>query len=116
MSIIFDSLIASTPTNYSQYHTTFFDNTSSGWGFVSHYANFWTTVVPEELFWLLVIIIPFYTIYNRTGNVVIPSVLYLFIGGVLGTVMPTFLGQLFYWFIIVGGAGLLFNMYIGRQG
>lgn len=106
------------PNNYTQYSATFFSNitSGSGWGYVSHYGNFWTSLVPIELFWALVIIVPYLTIYNRTQSIVIPAVLYLFIGGVLGQFMPTFLGQVFYWFIAAGAAGIVYEIYVGQQG
>jgi hypothetical protein len=85
-----------------------------GWDFASHSAGFWTTVVPSELFWAIIILIPYLTIYNRTGTIIIPAVLYLFAGGLLAAVMPPFLGQFYYWFIILGAGGVMYKMFINE--
>ena len=102
------------PNNYSQYYQNFFIPGMGGWDFVSHTADFWTTVTPATLFWAIIILIPYLTIYNRTGTIIIPAVLYLFTGGVLAMVMPPFLGQFYYWFIILGSAGVIYKLFVGE--
>lgn len=102
-----------TPGNYSRYYQGFFTPGMGGWDFTSHTSSFWTSVIPSELFWAIIILIPYLTIYNRTGTVIIPAVLYLFIGGTLALVMPTFLGQFYYWFLALGSAGVIYKMFIG---
>lgn len=104
------------PNNYSGYFRRFFTNVTNPWDYVTGFGDFWTHTVPSELFWAFIILIPYYTIYNRTGTIIIPAVLYLFIGGSLATIMPSFLGQIYYWFIAIGGTTLMFDLYIGNQG
>lgn len=101
------------PNNYSQYYQKFFVPGMKGWDFVSHSRDFWSSMVPEEFFWLIILLIPYITIYNRTGTIIIPAVLYLFIGGALALVMPPILAQFYYWFIILGTAGIIYKMFIG---
>lgn len=119
-SLVSTSLVAAAngtaPMNYSHYSRDFFTNITSPWDYISSFGNFWTHVVPTELFWAIIILIPYYTIYNRTRTIAIPAILYLFIGGALGTIMPTFLGQIYYWFLAVGGTTLVYDLYIGNQG
>jgi YVTN family beta-propeller protein len=102
------------PNNYSQYYQNFFIPGMGGWDFVSHTEDFWTTVTPSALFWAIIILIPYLTIYNRTGTIIIPAVLYLFTGGILAMVMPPFLGQFYYWFIILGSAGVIYRLFVGE--
>lgn len=101
------------PNNYSQYYQNFYTPGMHGWDFVSHTANFWTSLTPAGFFWMIIILIPYITVYNRTGTIIIPAVLYLFIGGALAAVMPPFLGQFYYWFIILGAGGVIYRMFVG---
>jgi hypothetical protein len=106
--------VTAVPTNnYSQYYQRFFTADMGGWDFVSHTSDFWNTLLPSEFFWMIVILIPYLTIYNRTGSIIIPAVLYLFIGGALAVVMPPMLATLYYWFIILGAGGVIYRMFIG---
>lgn len=102
------------PENYSQYYQHFFTENMHGWDFVSHAGDFWSSVIPSEFFWMIVILIPYITIYNRTGSVIIPAVLYLFIGGSLAAIMPPNLAMLYYWFIILGAGGVIYKMFVGE--
>jgi len=102
------------PGNYSGYYQDFFTEHMHGWDFVSHTGNFWNHLLPEGLFWLVVILIPYITIYNRTGTVIIPAILYLFAGGVLAAIMPPMLAPLYYWFLILGAGGVVYKMFIGE--
>lgn len=103
-----------TPNNYSQYYQTFFTTNMTGWDFISHTGDFWNSITPGEFFWMIIILIPFITIYNRTGTIVIPAMMYLFTGGVLAIVMPPFLGQFYYWFLILGAGGIIYKLYVGE--
>jgi len=102
------------PNNYSRYYQSFFTPEMKGWDFTSHTSDFWNGIVPSELFWAIIILIPYLTIYNRTGTIIIPALLYLFIGGALAAVMPPFLGQFYYWFIVLGSAGVIYKLFIGE--
>lgn len=102
------------PKNYSQYYQKFFVANMTGWDFVTHTGDFWESIVPAEFLWAIIILIPFITIYNRTGTIIIPALLYLFAGGVLATVMPPMLGQFYYWFLILGAGGIIYKLYVGE--
>jgi hypothetical protein len=104
------------PHNYSSYHTNFFANMTNPWSFVSNFDNFWTNVVPPEMFWGVLLVVPFATLYNRTGSAIIPAVIYLFIGGAMAAIMPPQLGQFYYWFLLVGAGGIMFELFVGSQG
>lgn len=102
------------PKNYSQHYQRFFSGNMTGWNFASHTGDFWNNILPGEFFWMIIILIPFITIYNRTGTIVIPAMMYLFTGGVLAIVMPPFLGQFYYWFLILGAGGIIYKLYVGE--
>ena len=101
-----------TPENYSQYVTKLFTRNMSGFDFLSHTVDFYTSFMPSWLFWCILLLIPFISMYNRQGGIILVGVLYLVTGGILSQVMPTVLGGAAFWFFVLGFAGILYKLFV----
>jgi YVTN family beta-propeller protein len=101
-----------TPENYSQYVSKLFTRNMSGFDFLSHTVDFYTSFMPSWLFWCILLLIPFISMYNRQGGIILVGVLYLVTGGILSQVMPTVLGGAAFWFFVLGFAGILYKLFV----
>lgn len=100
------------PNNYSQYKDVMFTKNMTAWDFPVNLTNFYTSFMPSWFFWLVILLIPYIGMYTRQGGIEIIAVIYLFTGGFLAFVMPAVLAPFAKWFLILGGAGVIYKLFI----
>jgi len=102
------------PNNYSQWIDVLYADNSGGWGLVSGVYNVASGVIGVTTFWLLVLPVPFIATLIKQQSVVIPTILYLTIGGVMALVAPIEYQKPAYLMLAFGISGLIFHMFKHR--
>lgn len=102
------------PNNYSQYIPQLFVSDMGGWDFLENMATVWTSLVGASIFWIVVLIIPYISMYGRQNGVGIVAVIYLFSGATLAQVMPEELGPIAFWMLILAILGIAYHTFIGE--
>jgi uncharacterized membrane protein YoaK (UPF0700 family) len=106
--------VVDAPNNYSQYINVVFTENMSGWDFLTNSKNFYTALVPEAIFWCIILSIPYLSMYQRQDGILIVAIFYLFTGSIIAAVMPAFLGKFAMWFLVLGTAGIIYKVFIKR--
>jgi hypothetical protein len=102
------------PANYSQHIDTLFES-NGVWGLVSGTYNVIVNTIGINIFWLLVLPLPFIATWIKQQSVVIPTVLYLTIGSVLvGVAPPTLQGPAFM-MLGMGITGTMYHIFKNRR-
>jgi hypothetical protein len=100
------------PRNYSQHVNKMFQPDMGVWGLVTNMAVFWTTFVPASIFWIVILFIPYITMYSRQNGIIMVAIMYLFTGGIIAKVMPSMFAVFGFWFILFGATGVVYKMFI----
>lgn len=100
------------PHNYSQYVTKIFVPHMTTWDFVENTKNFYLDFIPSNIFWAIILLLPFITMYNRQGTFIMVGVLYMFTGGIIALVMPPVLAPFAFWFIVLGAGGVIYKLFV----
>lgn len=100
------------PHRYGQYVKKVFKANMTGWDFVENITLPYRDNIPDGLFWLLIWFIPIISMFNRHGSLLLISVLYCFTGAFVATVLPAFWGAPLFWMMVLGGAGIIYRLFI----
>lgn len=100
------------PNNYSKYVSQIFTPQMTTWDFVENTKNFYLDFIPSDIFFAIILLIPFLTLYNRQGTFLMVGVLYMFTGGVIALIMPPVLAPFAFWFIILGAGGTIYRLFV----
>ena len=104
--------VIAAPNNYSKYVSEVFTPKMTAWDFVEHTKNFYTDFIPSDIFFAIILLIPFITMYNRQGTFIMIGVLYCFTGGVIALIIPHKLSMFAFWFIVLGSGGLIYRLFV----
>lgn len=97
---------------YSGYLDSLIQPDMGGWDFVENGANFYINTVGATLFWIVILSLPYISMYNRQNGVVIVALIYLFSGGLLATVLPAELSMIALWMVVLSITGLFYHIFI----
>jgi endo-1,3-1,4-beta-glycanase ExoK len=100
------------PNNYSQYMSKIFQPNMTGWNFAGNIFTFYGMFVEESLLWLMLLIVPLLTLWNRQGSLIIACAIYLFIGGIMAPHLPAFFAGSQFWFLALGSGGIVYKLFI----
>jgi hypothetical protein len=87
----------------------------TSWDFMENIATVYTDTATPGIFWLLIWILPMISMWNRQNGILIVSILYCFSGAFVATVLPAFWGGALFWMMVLGGAGILYRIFIPEQ-
>lgn len=104
--------VIAAPRNYSKYIGEIFTPKMSVWDFVLHTKDFYLDFIPSDIFWIVILLIPYITIYNRTNGSMLVNVLFLMTGGIVALVMPAMGGGLAFWAVALGVCGSVYKLFV----
>ena len=100
------------PRNYGQYVKRVFKANMTSWDFMSNINSVYTSSIPDGIWYLILWLIPMISMYNRQGSLLLISVLYCFTGMFAAIVLPAFWGGSLFWMMVLGGAGIIYRLFI----
>jgi len=103
-----------TEGEYSMHINTLFEN-GGVWGLVLGTFTVVTDVIGDNVFWLLVLPLPFIATWIKQQSVVIPTALYLTIGSVMIGVAPATLQKPAVLMLAMGITGLMYHIFKNRR-
>lgn len=107
--------VVHSPQNYSRYLSTLYTENMTTWDFATNTRSFYALFIPDQLLMLLVLLIPFYTMYARQRSIIVVSVIYLIVGGVISAaIMPAFSSMAF-WCLSLGATGVFYKLFVSRD-
>ena len=98
--------------NYSQYSKQLFTANMTQWDFLQNSVGIYTTFIPADIFYLIICLIMFLPLYIRTGSVLLPCVIFCFIGGFFAFMVPIWASSFFLDMFILGTVGLIYKIFI----
>lgn len=101
-------------SNYTQYFDVLYSETT-GWGALRAVTNTYEAMVGKELFWILVITMPFICMWIKQQSVAIAAVVALVSGGLLMTLVPPEFGMPLKLLLVIGISGLLWHIFMKRD-
>jgi len=101
-------------TNYTQYFDTLYNETT-GWGMLRAITNTYEAMVGTAVFWVLVVTMPFFSMWIKQQSVVIAAVVALISGGLLMTLIPPEFDMPIKMLLAIGVAGLLWHIFMRRN-
>lgn len=103
------------PKNYSQYKDMMFEKNMTSWGMMENFTTVSTSVIGENIFWGIVIGIPFITLYTRQNGVILSLMVFLFSAGTLMVQIPEVLNTAVYWLLALSITGIIYHMLKGKK-
>jgi|SRR6056297_1474734 len=100
--------------NYSQYSTMLWDGESSGFGFLHNLYDVMIALSSVTVFWIVVLPLPFLAAWIKQQSVIIPSVMYMVIGGSVLAVMPVELAKPAWMMLALSITGLIYHLFKQR--
>ena len=107
-------MVVTAPENYSNLINVMFTDNMTSWDFVANIKNVYTTYVPESIFWLVILVLPYMMMYNRQNGILIIAILYLFTGSFTVLILPSFLAPFAFWFILLGVSGIVYRLFVSE--
>ena len=101
-------------TNYTQYFDTLYNETT-GWGMLRAITNTYEAMVGTAVFWVLVVTMPFFSMWIKQQSVAIAAVVALISGGLLMTLIPPVFDMPIKMLLAIGVAGLLWHIFMRRN-
>lgn len=77
------------PQNYSANLDMIFNSDMSFWDFLEDMTQIAIKYVGATIFWGIILLIPFISMYGRQNGLLLIMTTYMFIGGSIAAVMPT---------------------------
>ncbi len=100
------------PNNYSHYTDVLFQPNMTGWDLAANMGTFYNDFIPGEIFWIIVLIMPLLTMWNRQNSVILVCIIYLMAGGIMAAKMPVLFGKIGFWMLVLGLSGVMYQMFM----
>lgn len=99
---------------YSQYNTMLWDGEDSGFGFVENLYDVMIGLSSAVVFWLIVLPLPFLAAWIKQQSVIIPSIMYMVIGGSAVAIMPVELAKPAWLMLALSITGIIYHLFKQR--
>lgn len=103
------------PERYNENIGLLFKPKMSGFDFLAGESSLYQKYTPGPIFILIVLLIPFLTLYSRQNGIIIVATVYLFGGGIISRWMPAMFGSVAFYMMALGCAGLIYKYFISRD-
>jgi len=100
-------------TNHTEYFNLLFPDNMTGWDIVKAPTDVFNEVL-RPTFWLVILTIPFYMSYIQQKDTIIPTVLYLILGGMMYGLAPTQMLEPAKYMLFIGITSSLYHLYKSR--
>ena len=87
---------------------------NSTWDYLSESRDIYEEKVGQNIFWLLIVSIPFFMLWISQNNILIPSILALILSGVFVVFLPLEALPFVKFLIIFGILGTLYSIFQNR--
>ena len=101
-------------SNYTQYFDTLYNQTT-GWGALRATTNTYESVVGAAVFWVLVVTMPFISMWIKQQSVAVAAVGALVTGGLLMSLIPPDFDLPIKMLLVLGIAGLMWHIFMRRN-
>lgn len=105
---------AAAASNYTQYFDTLYNETT-GWGALRAVTNTYEAVLGKEIFWILVVILPFIAMWIKQQSVAGAAVIALISGGLLMVLVPPEFDLPVKILLTLAIAGMLWHVFMKRN-
>jgi len=105
---------AAAASNYTQYFDTLYGE-STGWGALRAVTNTYEAVLGKELFWILVVTMPFFCMWIKQQSVAVAAVVALISGGLLMVLVPPEFDLPVKILLTIAIAGILWHIFMKRN-
>jgi len=98
---------------HSKHLTDIFHDGMDPWSFLTGIKNIFSDNTNENLFWGIILSIPFIGMYTRQNGVIVVSTIYLFSGIILMPVLPAPLAPAAFWMLMLSVIGVIYKAFRG---
>ena len=105
---------AAEASNYTQYFDTLYNETT-GWGALRAVTNTYEAVLGKEIFWVLVVTMPFFCLWIKQQSVAVAAVVALISGGLLMALVPPEFDLPIKILLTLAIAGMLWHVFMKRS-